>query len=295
MTLLELFCDVDDFCQLFLHHAQALAGRELGTTKRGPRCRMALSEVLTILIEFHRSSYRHFKAYYTQVVLGRWRDAFPDAVSYGRFVELMPSAVVPMLFYIQSLLGTSTGIAFIDSTALPVCHSLRIKSHRVFEGLAAVSKTSKGWYLGFKLHLLINERGELLAFHLTAGNVDDRSPVPEMVEGIEGKLYGDKGYISQVLAEQLREGGLELITPLRKNMKPKMLHLFDKLMLRKRALIETVNDQLKNISQICHTRHRSPQNFLANLLGGLIAYCFQPKKPSLSLVPSERGMLPAVI
>lgn len=151
-----------------------------------------------------------------------------------------------------------------------------------------------GWFYGFKLHLIVNERGEFLSVKLTEGNVDDRKPLPDMCQTLMGKLFGDKGYISQSLHDELLENNLELITSIRSNMKPKLLTLIDKLLLRKRSVIETINDQLKNISQIEHSRHRSPINFAVNLLAGLIAYCKQPKKPSIKVDYTEVQQIMAV-
>jgi hypothetical protein len=192
-------------------------------------------------------------------------------------------------------MGSCTGISFIDSTRLPVCHNKRIQRHKVFEVLAARGKSSMGWFYGFKLHLVVNEHGEILSFCLTPGNVDDRNPVPELARELFGKLFGDKGYLSQPLFEQLYAQDIQLITPIRKNMKNKLIPLADKVMSRKRSIIETINDQLKNISQILHTRHRSVTNFAVNLIAGLIAYTHQEKKPSLNLSEKERSTLPAVI
>jgi hypothetical protein len=149
--------------------------------------------------------------------------------------------------------------------------------------LAGRGKSSTGWFYGFKLHLIVNDRGEILTFNLTPGNVDDRKPVPVMAKGLFGKLFGDKGYISKRLFNELFASGLELVTSVRKNMQNRLMPIADKLMLRKRSIIETINDQLKNISQIEHSRHRSVNNFVVNILSGLIAYCHQPKKPSLNL------------
>jgi len=244
------------------------------------------SEMMTILIWFHESHYRTFKAYYTEYVQVHLRREFPTLVSYHRFVELMPSLLVPLVAYLHTQLGECSGISFIDSTPLKVCHNARIHQHRVFAGRAARGKTSVGWFFGFKLHLVVNERGELLSFCLTPGNVDDRRPVPKLATDLFGKLFGDKGYLSQPLAEHLLvTQGLQLITKLRKKMQNRLLSLSDKVLLRKRAIIETINDQLKNICQIEHSRHRSPVNFLVNLITGLINYCHQPKKPSLGLRP----------
>lgn len=293
MSLLELFCDVDDFCKAI---TQWLDSQRLGpSNKPGPKSRLSASEIMTILIYFHMSRYRDFKTYYTQYVQKHLRSEFPDLVSYGRFVELTPQSLLPLCHYLHSRLGEVTGISFIDATPLPVCHNRRIQRHQVFAGLAARGKTSMGWFYGFKLHLVINDQGELLAFYLSAGNMDDRKPVPILAKRLFGKLFGDKGYISQPLFDQLLEQDVQLITGIRKNMKNRLLPLLDKLLLRKRAIIETVNDQLKNISQIAHTRHRSVDNFLVNVIAGLIAYTHQPKKPALNLRNENLATLPALI
>ena len=169
----------------------------------------------------------------------------------------------------------------------------RIKRNKVFKGLAKRGKTTSGWFYGFKLHLIINEKEEILAFQLTPGNVADVSVAETLSRGIFGKLFGDKGYISAELAKRLLKQGLELFTTLRSNMKQRLMKLTDRILLRKRAIIETVNDQLKNISQIEHTRHRSAGNFLINLLAGIAAYTHQPKKPSIHLAEQDRMLLMA--
>ncbi len=286
MSILELFCSVDEFWVRFepLWQREVLAS---GQRQRRRTGELHPSEIMTILILFQTSHYRTFKAYYTEHVVQQWHAEFPKLVSYSRFVELMPTVLIPLVAYLHTHMGRCTGISFIDSTPLAVCHNARIKQHRVFAVDAARGKTSLGWFYGFKLHLVVNDRGDLLALCLTRGNVDDRQPVPSLlkrVRGLFGKLFGDKGYIAQPLAQQLLvDHGVQLITRLRKNMRNRLMPLSDKLLLRKRAIIETIYDQLKNICQIEHTRHRSPLNFLVNLVCGLIAYCHQPKKPSLHM------------
>ena len=148
---------------------------------------------------------------------------------------------------------------------------------------------------GFKLHLIINDKGERLAFKLTPGNTDDRKPVPDLAQDLFGRLFGDRGYISQNLFEKLYEQGLQLITKSKRKMKNRWVKLMDKILLRKRAVIESVNDQLKNICQIEHSRHRSVFNFLVNLLAGLVAYTYSDKKPSLNLEPKGLPALPPAI
>jgi hypothetical protein len=281
MSVLELFCAVDDFLISF---APRLKASQLAAGKQRTRAsQLYPSEIMTILIHFHQSHYRTFKAYYTEHVQIHLRSEFPRLVSYQRFIALIPSVLVPLLAYLQSRYGACTGISFIDSTSLEVCDPKRISQHRVFATDAKRGKTSTGWFYGFKLHLAVNDRGELLACCLTPGNVDDRTPVPSLVKDLRGKLFGDRGYISAPLTQLLFEQGLHLITRLRKNMKDCLMHLSDKLLLRKRAIIESIIDQLKNISQIEHSRHRSPTNFVVHLIAGLIAYSHQEKKPGLHL------------
>ena len=262
MSLLELFCDVDDFWQAFqpYWYGQLLAQ---GTMKRVRTPRLSESEIMTLLIYFHQSHYRTFKAYYTEYVQQHLRDAFPNLVSYNRFIELMPRVLIPLMVYLRLCLGPCTGISFIDSTPIKVCHNRRIPRHKVFAGVAARCQTSMGRFYGFKLHLVVNDRGALLACQLTPSNVDDRQPVPLLTRDLFGKLFGDKGYLSQALFDQLFADG---ITRLR-----------------------------KNISQIEYARHRSIPNFMVNLIAGLIAYCYQPKKPSLHLPSQSAGLLPVAL
>jgi hypothetical protein len=217
MSLLELFCDVDDF---MLHFTPSWKAEQLAAGKQRERAgQLCPSEIMTILIHFHQSHYRTFKAYYMKHVQVHLTNEFPHLVSYQGFIALIPSMMVPMLAYLQSCYGSCTGISFIDSTSLEVCDPKRISQHRVFATDARRGKTSTGWFYGFKLHLAVNDRGELLACCLTPGNVDDRAPVPDLVKHLRGKLFADRGYISTPLTQLLFEQGLHLITRLRKNMR----------------------------------------------------------------------------
>ncbi len=289
MSLLEVFCAVDDFLLSF--ESQWNANQLQEGKQRDRAGQLCPSEVMTILIHFHQSHYRTFKAYYTEHVQVHLTSEFPQLVSYARFVALIPRMLLPLLAYLQSRYGDCTGISFIDSTSLEVCHPKRISQHRVFAADAKRGKSSMGWFFGFKLHLAVNDRGDLLACCLTPGNVDDRAPVPYLVKRLRGKVFGDRGYISAPLTQVLFEQGLHLITRLRKNMKNRLMHLSDKLLVRKRVIIESIIDQLKNISQIEHSRHRSPVNFVVHVIAGLIAYSHQDKKPGLHL--DERALLAA--
>ena len=282
MDLTELFCELDDFCQDWLVTFSSTLFPAQG--KNLPNyCRMSLSEVMTIAIHFHQSKYRTFKDYYLKYVCEHLIDYFPNLVSYNRMVELMPNVLTACLYYLKSRQGQVTGISFVDSTSIPVCHPKRITRNKVFKETAKLGKSSMGWFYGFKLHLIINDSGEILSCQITPGNVDDRTNLSSMTQGITGKMFGDKGYIKKELFEQLLNRGLQLITPLKSNMINKLVPMNDKILLRKRSVIETVNDQLKNISYLVHSRHRSLHNFMLNLITALIAYTHQPKKPSLKL------------
>jgi hypothetical protein len=287
MDIVTIFCDIDEFCRsLSMSEPLPLPACSGPKKPRGPA--LSLSEVMTILVWFQVSHYRTFKHFYRERMLTQGRAEFPRLPSYTRFVELIPMTLLPLCAYVQTRKGQVTGVQFIDSLAIRVCHNRRISSHKVFAGLARRGKGSMGWFYGFQLHLVINEQGELLALTLTPGNVDDRRPARKLGRHLWGKLFGDRGYISPELFEQLWAKGLQLITKLKRNMKNKLLPVLDQLLLRKRALIECVNDQLKNISQIEHTRHRSPLHGIVNMIAAVIAYTFQPKKPALNLFTTDK-------
>ncbi len=289
MSMTSVFCDVDDFCLVF--EPEWHKGLICNTKKPLTISKLSLSEIMTIIICFHQSAFRDFKHYYQNLIVRHKSDYFPNLVSYTRFVELMKQALIPLTVYLKTqCMGLQTGLSFIDSTPIVVCDNHRINSHKVFSEEAKRGKTSTGWKFGFKLHLIINHLGEILSFCVTTANTDDRKPVPDLIEDLTGWLYGDKGYISEKLVAWLKEKGLNLVTKVRKNMKPKEMKAFDKAMLRKRTVIESVNDQLKNISQIEHSRHRSPFNFAVNLIVGLIAYIRQPRKPHIDVSALTEGV-----
>ena len=247
---------------------------------------MSDAEMITILVLFHSNTFRNFKHFYLFYVCRELKEEFPNLLSYTRFVERMPRVAIPLLLFLKlALMGECTGITFIDSTRIPVCENKREYSNRVFKGYAHKGKSTMGWYYGFKLHLLCNERGELLNFALTKANVDDRNPevFNNLTKDLFGKLYADKGYISQSLFASLFDRGVHIVTGIRTNMKNRLMDVHDKIMLRKRSIIETINDMLKNVAQIVHTRHRSISNFIVNLLAGMAAYAFYDTKPSINM------------
>jgi hypothetical protein len=294
VDIVALFYDLDKFAVGF----EPVLRRHLLSDGRARRHRpsaMHLSEVMTVLVLFHGSGYRTFKHFYVRHVATHLRGEFPRLVSYNRFVERVPDALLGLTAYLRTRLATCTGVSFVDSTPLRVCHNARIHSHRVMAGLAARGRTSTGWFYGFKLHLVVSDQGELLDLCFTPGNADDRKPVDALAEGLFGRLVGDKGYISRNLFARLFARGIRLITRIKSNMRNHLMPLFDKLLLRKRAIIETVIDQLKNVCQVEHTRHRSPANYFADVVAGLVAYTYGDKLPSLNLRPAELRRLDGAV
>ncbi len=209
INLIELFCTIDDFWKNFdkLWEKRLLA-EEIQRSKRVPG--LSPSEIMILVILFHIVGYRNFKTFYKGYVCNYLKQDFPNLPSYNRFVELKAQLVFPLHCYLMSRLGKCSGISFVDSAALEVCHPKRIHNHKVFKGIAKRGKTSVGYFYGFKLHLVVNEEGELLAYMITTGNTDDRKPVPELTEKVFGKVFGDKGYISSDLFEKLMTKGVHL-------------------------------------------------------------------------------------
>ena len=254
----ELFCIIDEFCKHFDAENAGNLLEDNSGTKRGRRqASLSDSEIMTILLYFHFGTFRNFKHYYLFFIKGTMKSYFPKAVSYNRFVELESRVFFQLMFFLN--LGAfvrCTGITFVDSTMIPVCHNLRRYANKVFKGIATDGKGTMGWCHGFKLHLACNDRGEIIAFVLTGANVSDKDPnvFKVLAKRLYGKLFADKGYISQKL-------------------------FYDRMMLRKRYIIETINDMLKNTAQIVHLRHRSVNNFVMNLISALGAYCFFDNKP----------------
>lgn len=293
--VIEFFVKLDDFQQEFTknmeNHPKLV---DTKVKRRNRKGKLSDSEMMSIYLLFHFGQFTNFKHFYLQYVCKHLNDLFPDLVSYERFTARQERVLLPLMLYLKYRgLGKSRGINYIDSTLLRVCHIKREKQNKVFKDIAEKGKSTMGWFFGFKLHLIINDKGELLSFYLTKGNVDDRNIelMTSMTKEVFGKLFGDKGYISQALSELLFQDGIQLVTKVRKNMKKQNLSDVDAILLRKRALVESVNDELKNICKIEHTRHRSVKGFLVNIIAALTAYCFFPKKPSLNITPIESNQL----
>ena len=213
------------------------------------------------------------KHFYQDYVREHRVDAFPGLVRHSRFVELEKRALLLLSAFLTRHLGRCTGVSYVDSTPLPVCHVRRGTRNRVFAGLARFSKTTSGWFFGFKLHLAVSDRGELLGFALTPANVDDRNRdvMARLTARIFGKLAGDKGYIDASLFWELYDVGIELITSIRKNRKNKLSLLENRFVHRARGVIESANHVIKDVLHAQHTRHRGALNYLTNLMAALCA------------------------
>src|ERR1700733_137242 len=279
--LVAIFCEIDDFCkELDKNMPQPLLTAPT-KGRRGPVCCLSASEIMTIQILFQMIGYRNFKTFYTRFLKLYWKHYFPQLPSYSRFVELISLALLPLTLFTQFKSGKKTDIYYIDGSCLPVCHIKRSKRNKVFKEIAQYGRTSVGWFFGLKVHVVINNLGELIAFKITRGNVHDGSVASSLLSMLEGLAFGDKGYISKKLFDELLKKGLKLITRKRKNMKEKLiLSDYEKQLLNQRNLIETVFDCLKHKYHIWHARHRSILNALTNLMAALAAYTLEPLKLS---------------
>ena len=293
-NLVEIYCIFDDFCKIFEPELKKRMIDMDGKAHRNRPCRVSDAEIMTMLVLFHTSHFRDLKTFYTGYVCQHLRQEFPNKLSYNRFVERQRKVALHLLMFLNiCALGKCTGISIIDSTPIVSCHIKRVHMHKTMRGLAAMGKCTMGWFYGFKLHLVINDKGEIIQWMLTPGNTDDRDPLKneKFTEKLFGKLFADRGYISQDLFEKLFIDDIHLVTKIKKNMKNSLMNIYDKICLRKRAVIETVNDELKNICQIEHTRHRSVDNFVTNLVSALIAYNFMPKKPQMNIEIIDKSRL----
>lgn len=288
INLLELFCCVDDFCKEF-----EPAWYRMVIGKKTFQCRLSMSKVLCILILFQFSGLKCFKYFHLSLVRDHKKE-FPNILSYSRFIEVERHFLIPLVLFMKFHFADYSDISYVDSTPLKICHNKRIYSNKVFKNLAKRGKSTMGWFYGFKLHIATNEKGELLSIQTTKGNVDDRKVIPTLCKNIKGRLFGDKGYISQKLFEEMLEKGLRIVTALRTKMKPKIMVYGENELLKKRSVIESVFHILKDVLTLNHTRQRSPVNFMVNLIGALCAYCLYPGKPSIKMT-TKSAAIPALI
>ena len=278
-----IFYHVDNFCKKILPKSENRWLQDKKRNRKGRKMIMSKEEVITILINFHYSHFKNFKIYYSAL-----RDSehyyFRKYVSYNRMIELKNNYNDVVAAFIKyNTLNQCTGVSYIDSTPLKVCRNERRFQHKVFSNIAKSSKTSMGWFFGLKLHIVINERGELLSFVLSQANIVDNnaSVVGALTKNIVGKLFGDRGYISQKLTNNLREKGISLITRIKKGMKNQLMLRRDKFLLRYRNIIESTFGILKQRMDLEHTRYRNPNSLISNVLISLAAYVFYPHKPAV--------------
>lgn len=275
-----IFTIVDDFCKIYqdwISHKLLSSGKQ-----RIREGKLSLSESLSIMIFYHFSPYKNFKAYYQHFIINN--SLFKNPPCYERFIQIIPSLFLPLIIMMHHLSGKKTGTYYVDSTHFAVCKNIRINNHKTFAGLAGRGHSSIDWFYGFRMHMIINDKSEIIAVKITKGNKDDRKAFEEMAlnKDLKGKCYGDKAYISKDMFIRLYRKGLTVITGIKKNMKNYLIPLLDKIFLRKRFIIETIFGYIKEHFNLRPNKHRSPANFFASLFAALIAYQLKPIKPLLS-------------
>jgi len=278
MSITALFVCLDDFAILFeqwqRHH---LIPSERKRFRQG---KLSLGECMFIMALFHCSPYSNFKRFRKHGVEGVYRGYFRDLPSYGRFVSLKPRLFMPYSMLLHCLSGEHTGTYVIDSTKLSICHNLRARRPRKSfdERMVGYGYSATGRFFGLKLHVVVNSKGQFMAMRITPGNTDDRTQVEALTQGLKGRIFGDKGYISKKLFQELYKRGLKLVTSIRRNMINYLMPLEDKLLLRQRRVIETMFGRLKEDMRLEHSRHRSATNALLHIVSCLVAYILN-KKP----------------
>ena len=275
-----IFTVVDDFCKIYedrLRHKLLRSNKQRNRTGK-----LSLAESLSIMIFYHFSPYKNFKTYYRHFIKNS--DLFRDPPCYERFIQIIPSLFLPLMFMMHYFSGKKTGIYYVDSTHFAVCKNIRISNHKTFASLAERGHSSIDWFYGFKLHIVINDKSEIFAVKITKGNRDDRKAFDDTAikKDLHGKVYADKGYISKNLFAKLYRKGLTLITGIKRNMKNYLIPILDKILLRKRFIIETIFGYIKENFNLRPNKHRSPTNFFSSLLAALIAFQLLPNKPSIS-------------
>lgn len=284
--LIEIFIEVDDFCKSFAIWEEK---RGIGTTikkpVRGVKSKFHPSESMAILILYHLSGYKCFEYFYSEEVLKSLKSYFPYAVCYERFVARIPETGKLMFLFSQYKAAQSerTGIYFVDSKRIEVCHVKREKQNCVFKNIATKGKSSMGWFYGIKVHIVINNIGQIVNFAFSQGNIADNNAdvLKYLFSRLTGKCVGDKGYLTKLFDAFLSDG-LQLITKIKKNMKNVLMPMIDKILLRKRGVIESVNDILISICDLEHSRHRSAENAFSSMFAALSAYAFLERKPSIA-------------
>lgn len=279
IDITALFVCLDDFCKLYESTLKERALPHPG--RRHRESLLSLSEIMFIEVLYHFSPFKDFKRFYRYGICQEYRSCFKEIPTYERFVALKKKLFLPLSLLLHCLAGEETGLYFADATSVKVCHNKRISRHKVFEALAQRGKTTMGWFFGFKLHLIVNHKGQFMAIKITPGNVDDRKALLQMVKDLKGKCFADKGYIGKEVFQSLWEKGLHLITGIRKNMRNHLMPHIDKILLRKRFIIETIFGILKTEMNLEHSRHRSPINAFVNIMAALVAYSYKTNKPKI--------------
>jgi hypothetical protein len=292
IDLTELYVEIDDFCRKFV---RSLDGYLVGNAKiiiDTPG--LSLSEVMTILVYYHFSKFDCLKHYYLIKSISDFKVAFPKLPSYNRFVERIPEVAILAMIYLQYRQTKFNGAGYIDATPLRVSHNKRTNSHKVFKLTAKLGKSSMGWFYGFKLHVICDFAGNIIKCRITNGSANDLKIGADMMKDLKGKMYADKGYIGKKEFLKLLNSGLILITGIKKNMKDRLLELWDKILLKKRSLIESVYNIMKNTLHLEHSRHRSVVNAGIYYITTLIAYCWKPNKPHIRFNKQETKLLQAL-
>ena len=267
----ELFCVIDDFFLQF----EATYWKFLKQSRHHSRIRnaqLSISEIIFIAVWYKCSHFTNFKAFFSWLKQDK-RHLFKSLPCYQRMSHLINMHQLALHALHTALTkGQHSQYLWIDSTTLPVCKNQRIQRYKSLAKIASRGKSSKGWFYGCKLHIVMNQFGEIACSTLSNGHIADIKMVEKLVKDMEAKLYGDRGYISQELKSRLKYQGIDLITYHRKNMQPIQLSESDKYHLKQRNKIETLFSLLKGQYNLVTSKARSVHGFLGGIYASLCAY-----------------------
>ena len=282
----ELFCLIDDFFLKFEETYWKFL-KQSSQSLRVRTAQLTISEICFIAIWYKCSYFNNFKAFFTWLKADK-SYLFKYLPCNQRMIHLINRHELALhALHVALMKAQDKQYLWIDSTTLPVCKNQRIQRHKSLAQIASRGKSSMGWFYGCKLHIAMNRHGEIACSALSNGHVADIKMVEQLVEGLEGKLYGDRGYISQELKSRLQDQGIDLITYHRKNMQATQLCASDEYHLRQRNKIETLFSLLKGQYNLVTSKARSIHGFLSGIYASLCAYqLIHSNKPTIQIMKS---------
>ena len=243
--------------------------------KVGRKSVLSQSEMLTILIfGTLLLQTKRLKSIY-QLIQHHYKDCFPVLPDYSNFVRHSHRLIPKLIEVLSQSLDTGVNIGFADSTMLPVCKPVRADRHKVAQGVAAFGKNHQGWHYGFKLHAMVNDRGQFCSFYFTPANVYDAQVIPRLITNELKILVGDSHYGARVMRERIwKEHRVIIIAPPHHTQKKRIATWWQNLLLSMRPKVESAFGILKEHFSLVSSFPRSISGYFLHYTRVLLAYQF---------------------